>query len=76
MANKKFQYKALDSNTNDIIRGKTEAPSEFALEQILRESNLTLISAREIKQSKLMSTLVSENYYKRFNYTFCSFRAT
>jgi len=56
--NKKFQYKALDQGSGDIIRGKIPAPNANALEQILRESGLTLISSKEVKSSKLLSSFL------------------
>lgn len=51
--NKKYNYRALDQNRNKIVKGTIQASNEYALEQILNESNLTLISFREIKASVL-----------------------
>ncbi|MBR2141424.1 MAG: type II secretion system F family protein [Rickettsiales bacterium] len=55
--NKRFSYKALDSKNNKMITGKIEAPSDIAVEQILAESNLILISTTEIKESFLLNIL-------------------
>ena len=51
--NKKYNYRALDQNRNKIVKGTIQASNEYALEQILNESNLTLISFKEIKASVL-----------------------
>ena len=51
MANKKYIYRALDQNKNKIIKGTIQLPNEYALEQTLLESNLALISFKEIKSS-------------------------
>lgn len=51
MANKKYTYRALDQNKNKIIKGTIQLPNEYALEQTLLESNLALISFKEIKSS-------------------------
>ena len=52
-----YSYKAIDAKTGRAIYGKIEAPNEIALEQMLAESDMTLVSAKEIKQSKLASFL-------------------
>ena len=57
---KNFLYRALDPKNNKIINGKVEAPNDNAVEQILAESNLILISAREIKDSFLTSLLANK----------------
>ena len=57
---KNFSYKALDVKNNKMITGKVEAPNEIAVEQILQESNLLLIKAREIKNSFLTSFFASK----------------
>lgn len=54
---KTYSYKALDNKANRTIFGKVEAPNEFALEHILGETNLTLISAKEVKESTLLNFL-------------------
>ena len=46
---KNFSYRALDPKNNKIINGKIEAPNDNAVEQILAESNLILISTKEIQ---------------------------
>ncbi len=51
--NKKYNYRALDQNKNKIVRGTIQALNEYALEQILNESNLTLISFREVKATTI-----------------------
>lgn len=56
---KTFSYRALDSKNNKIIKGKIEAPNDVAIEQILADSNLVLISAVEIKESFLTNLLIS-----------------
>ena len=48
---RKYTYKALDQKKNRIVKGTIQAEHERALEQILMDSNLTLISAKEIKKS-------------------------
>ena len=55
---KNFSYRALDSKNNKIISGKMEAPNEVAVEHILSDSNLILISAKEIKES-FITNLIS-----------------
>lgn len=50
---KKYTYRALDQNRNKIVKGSIQASNEYALEQILNESNLTLISFKEVKASSL-----------------------
>ena len=57
---KNFSYKALDVKNNKMITGKVEAPNEIAVEQILQESNLLLIKAREIKDSFLTNLFASK----------------
>lgn len=57
---KSFLYRALDPKNNKIINGKVEAPNDNAVEQILAESNLMLISAREIKDSFLTNLLANK----------------
>ena len=57
---KNFFYRALDVKNNKMITGKVEAPNEIAVEQILQESNLLLIKAREIKESFLTSLFASK----------------
>lgn len=52
--NKKFTYRALDQSRNKIVKGTIQTSNEFALEQILSESNLILISFKEIKSSTLI----------------------
>ena len=52
-----FTYKGIYNQTGKIIRGRIEAPTEMAVEQILSESNITLITAKEEKQSKLMAVI-------------------
>lgn len=49
--NRKYSYRALDQSRNRIIKGSMQAASEYALEQVLSESNLVLISSREVKNS-------------------------
>ncbi|MDR1498931.1 MAG: type II secretion system F family protein [Rickettsiales bacterium] len=53
-----YSYKALDVKNNKTILGKVEAPNEHALEQMLSESNLILISARLVKET-VFSNLLS-----------------
>jgi type IV pilus assembly protein PilC len=50
---KKFSYKALDQQSGDTVRGEILSNNESELEQILRESDLVLISAKEITISRL-----------------------
>ena len=54
---KNFSYRALDVKNNKIINGKIEAPNEIAVDQLLSESNLILIKAKEIKNSFLTKFL-------------------
>lgn len=49
----KYTYKALDQNRNRIVKGTVQANNEYALEQILSESNLALISFKKINKSAL-----------------------
>lgn len=49
----KYTYKALDQNRNRIIKGTIQANNEYVLEQILSDSNLTLISFKKINESIL-----------------------
>lgn len=49
----KYTYKALDQNRNRIVKGTVQAKNEYALEQILSESNLALISFKKINKSAL-----------------------
>ena len=49
----KYTYKALDQNRNRIVKGTVQANNEYALEQILNESNLALISFKKINKSAL-----------------------
>ena len=63
--NRKFAYRALDQNKNKIAKGIIQAVNEFALEQILLESNLVLISFREIKVSNLSFSFLNKiNFLK------------
>ena len=57
---KNFSYKALDIKNNKIINGRIEAPNEIAVDQILSESNLILIKAKEIKNSFLTKFLTDK----------------
>ena len=47
----KYTYKALDQNRNRIIKGTMQANNEYALEQLLSESNLALISFKKVNDS-------------------------
>lgn len=49
----KYTYKALDQNRNRIVKGTAQASNEYALEQMLSESNLALISFKKISKSAL-----------------------
>lgn len=49
----KYTYKALDQNRNRIVKGTAQASNEYALEQMLSESNLALISFKKINKSAL-----------------------
>ena len=57
---KNFSYRALDIKNNKIINGKIEAPNEIAVDQMLSESNLILIKAKEIKNSFLTKFLTDK----------------
>jgi type IV pilus assembly protein PilC len=57
MANKKYTYRALDQNKNKIVKGSVQLPNEYALEQTLAESNLALISFKEVKKAISFSFL-------------------
>lgn len=48
---KRYRYKGLDQRSNKIVRGTMQVNNEFALEQSLRDSQITLISYNEIKNS-------------------------
>ena len=48
-----FTYKGIYNQTGKIIRGRIEAPTEIAVEQILSESNITLITAKEENNQNL-----------------------
>lgn len=48
--NRKYTYRALDQKRNKIVRGTMQTFNEFALEQTLLESNLVLISFKEINK--------------------------
>lgn len=54
----KYNYKALDQNRNIIVKGTVQANNEYALEQILNESNLALISFKKIDKSILSFTFL------------------
>jgi type IV pilus assembly protein PilC len=56
-----YSYKAINTKTDKTYYGKIEAPNELALEQILAETGLVLISAKEIKKSKLLDFLSLSN---------------
>lgn len=49
--NKKYTYRALDQFRNRIVKGTIQANNEYALEQMLLESNLVLISSKEVNGS-------------------------
>ena len=49
----KYTYKALDQNSNRMVKGTAQASNEYALEQMLSESNLALISFKKISKSAL-----------------------
>ena len=51
--NKKYTYRAFNQSKNRVVKGVIQAANEYALEQILFESNLILISFKEIKTSSL-----------------------
>lgn len=53
--NRKYSYKALDQSRNKTVKGTIEAGNELALEQTLSESNLALISYKEIKSSSFLN---------------------
>ena len=55
-----FKYRALNNSSYRIVLGKMEAPSELALEQMLGDNNLTLISSKLIVPSKLSSILAQK----------------
>lgn len=57
---KHFSYKALDLKNNKTLNGKIEATSEIAVEQLLADSNLVLIEAKEIKESFLVNLISSK----------------
>ncbi|HSQ98053.1 MAG TPA: type II secretion system F family protein [Rickettsiales bacterium] len=46
--NRKYIYRALDQKRNKVVKGTMQTANEFALEQTLLESNLILISYKEI----------------------------
>lgn len=54
--NKKYVYRALDQKRNKVIKGTMQAFNEFALEQTLSESNMVLISFKEVRKG-VLSTL-------------------
>ncbi|MDD2840475.1 MAG: type II secretion system F family protein [Rickettsiales bacterium] len=51
--NKKFVYRALDQKRNKVVKGTMQAFNEFALEQTLSESNMVLISFKQVKRGFL-----------------------
>lgn len=53
---KNYIYRALDQRRNKIVRGNIQAFNEKALEQTLLESNMVLISFKEVKKSFLSSS--------------------
>lgn len=50
---RRYNYRAYEASRGEVIKGKIQAPNEYALEQILRDSNMVLISSREIKNSRI-----------------------
>lgn len=52
---KNYIYRALDQRRNKVVRGNIQAFNEKALEQTLLESNMILISFKEVKKSFLSS---------------------
>lgn len=50
-----YSYKALDNKTGKTIFSRVEAANEVMVEQMLNDSNLTLIYAKEIKTAFLSS---------------------
>lgn len=50
---KQFKYKALNKITNKTVVGLVEAPTEMAVDKILSENSLMLISCKENKPSVL-----------------------
>lgn len=50
---KQFKYKALNKITNKTVIGLVEAPTEMAVDKILSENSLMLISCKENKPSVL-----------------------
>ncbi len=47
----KYTYKALDQARNKIVKGTIQVNNEYALEQLLSESNLALISYKKLSSS-------------------------
>ena len=58
--NKKYTYRALDQKRNKVVRGTIQTFNEFALEKTLLESNLILISFKEVKKSFLLNLISLE----------------
>ncbi len=67
---KKYSYRALDQNRNKIIKGTIQTVNELALEENLAESNVALISYKEIKPFLFFNSLAFSKITTRDLITF------
>lgn len=68
---KNYTYRALDQRRNRVVKGSIQAFNEKALEQTLNDSNMVLISFKEVKKgffssSKLFNRITSKDLITMF----------
>ena len=65
---KNYTYRALDQRRNKVVKGSIQAFNEKALEQTLADSNMVLISFKEVKKglfssAKLFNRIKAEGIF-------------
>lgn len=68
---KNYTYRALDQRRNKVVKGSIQAFNEKALEQTLADSNMVLISFKEVKKglfssAKLFNRITSKDLITMF----------
>lgn len=68
---KNYTYRALDQRRNKVVKGNIQAFNEKALEQTLADSNMVLISFKEVKKglfssAKLFNRITSKDLITMF----------
>ena len=68
---KNYTYRALDQRRNRVVKGSIQAFNEKALEQTLNDSNMVLISFKEVKKgffssSRLFNRITSKDLITMF----------